>query len=59
MFNLLYMYYTYNKMFGAMYFVYYINRSIAMEVDSTFWAFDQQLTAYMSCGESWAQTCDV
>ena len=37
-------------MFGAMHFIYYINRSIATNVDST-WAIDQQHTANMSCGE--------
>ena len=43
-------------MFGAMHFIYYINRSIATKVDST---TDQQHTAYMSCGEMWARTRDV
>ena len=42
-----------------MHFIYYINRSIATKVDSTYWAIDQQHTAYMSCGESWARTRDV
>ena len=30
------------KMFGAMHFIYYINRSITTKVDSTYWAIDQQ-----------------
>ena len=30
------------KMFGAMHFIYYTNRSIATKVDSNIWAVDQQ-----------------
>ena len=41
-------------MFGAMYFIYYINRSIATKVGSTY-----LLTAYMSCSEWWTQTSDI
>ena len=44
-------------MFGAMHFIYYINRSVA--TIQLIWAIDQQYTAYISCGESWAQTRDV
>ena len=41
-------------MFGAMHFIYYINRSIATKVDSTIWAIDQKHTEYnMSCSERW------
>ena len=46
-------------MFGAMHFIYYINRSIATKVIQLIWAIDQQHTAYMSCGERWVQTRDV
>ena len=43
-----------------MHFIYYINRSIATKVDSTYLGYiDQQHNAYMSCGESWARTRDV
>ena len=45
--------------FGAMHFIYYINRSIATKVDSTYLGYDQRHNAYMSCGESWARTRDV
>ena len=43
--------------FGAMHFIYYINRSIATKVDLTYLGFWP--TAYMSCGESWVRTRDV
>ena len=43
------------RMFGAMHFIYYINRSIATKVDLTYLGYDQQHTAYMChCGERWA-----
>ena len=42
-----------------MFCVYYINKSIAAKVDSTYLAIDQQHTAYMSCGERWARSRDV
>ena len=44
------------KKFGAMNFIYYINRSIATKL---IWAIYQHHTAYMSCGERWARTSDV
>ena len=51
------------KMCGAitgMHFIYYINISIDTKVDSIYLGYiDQQHTAFMSCGESWAQTRDV
>ena len=48
------------KMFGAMHFIYYIYRSIATKVDSTYLDYiDQQHITYMSCGRWRAQTNDI
>ena len=42
-----------------MHFIYYINRSIATKVDSTYLVIGQQHTAYMSYGKRWARTRDL
>ena len=47
------------KLFGAMHFIYYINRSIATKLYSLFLAIDQQHTTYMFYGEPWARTGDI
>ena len=48
-------------MFGAiMHFIYYINRSIATKVDSTYLGYVTNSTQrIMSCGDRWARTRDV
>ena len=43
-------------MFGAMYFIYYINRSIATKVDSTYLGYSPTAHGVIClCGERWAQ----
>ena len=43
---------SFKKMFGAVHFIYYINRSIAPRKQiQLIWAIDQQHRTYMSCGE--------
>ena len=46
------------KKFGAMHFIYYINRSIATKVDSTYLGYSPTAHSVYVC-ESWAQTSDV
>ena len=46
-------------MFGAMHFIYYINRSIAKKVYSTYLGYLPTAPSVHVCGQRWARARDV